>query len=378
MDTNAKALGDEFTSLPEVLRSHGYTTAGFTAASVLSGYFGTAQGFDYYAESPRPWFLLREDCAVFRFHKLFRSWPELVNGTRASVMNERVTTWLRGNRRRPFFAFVHYFDPHAPYWPPREYDFAAAEGIGGARAPSRDRRELLAPEFEMPSDFLRREWLRYQGEIACVDERIGELLGVLEEIGEAERTIVVLVADHGESFEHGVYFSHGVRVYDPEIHVPLLIKDPRDTRPRRLSGQVRLIDVYPTVLALLGLRSPVPHEGQDLTPRLAGDASATGHLPAFCQTDLEERQPRLARASFGLRLPPWKYIDSPRIDLIELYDLEGDPAETVNVAEEHPEVLDEMAAALGSWMATTQRLDLPPDELPRDAIEALRALGYLQ
>lgn len=378
VDTNAKTLGEEFTSLPEVMRVHGYATAGFTAASVLSGYFGTAQGFDYYAESPHPWFQLRTDCALFRFHKMFTIWPELMNGTRAGLINKRVATWLRDNRRRPFFAYVHYFDPHAPYWPIRKYDFAAAEGLGGARAPTRDRRELAAPDFEMPRDFLRREWLRYRGEIASVDERIGELMRVLEEIGEADRTIVVLVADHGESFEHGVYFSHGVRLYDPEIHVPLMIRDPRDLRPRRLSGQVRLIDLYPTVLELVGLKSPVPCQGVDLTPRLAGGPEASEHLPAFCQTDLEETQPRLARASFGLRLPPWKYIESPRIDLIELYNLERDPAETVDVAEASPEVRGRMAAALGSWMATTERLELPPDELAPQALEALRALGYLQ
>jgi arylsulfatase A-like enzyme len=377
VDTNSKTLGEEFASLPEILRSHGYETVGFTAAGVLSGYFGTARGFDYYAESPRPWFRLRNDCAVFRVSKRFRYWPELMNGTRAWVMNERVTMWLRRDHRRPFFAFVHYFDAHAPYWPPEEYDFAAAEGLAGVRPPSPDRAEIVAPDYEMPRDFLRREWLRYQGEIACVDQRVGELLNVLEEIGEADRTIVVLVADHGESFEHGVYFSHGVRVYDPEIHVPLLIRDPRDPRPRRLRGQVRLIDLFPTVLALVGLEAPAPHEGVDLTPRLAGDVSADRDLPAFCQTDLEERQPRLARASFGLRLPPWKYIESPRIDLAEVYDLEQDPAEVVNLLDARRDVADRMAAALGDWMRATERAHPEPEKLTPEALEVLRGLGYL-
>jgi arylsulfatase A-like enzyme len=160
--------------------------------------------------------------------------------------------------------------------------------------------------------------------------------------------------------------------------VPLVIRDPKSPGPRRLSGQVRLVDLYPTVLALAGLEPPVPHDGVDLTPRLAGDASAARHLPAFCQTDLEETRPELASPSFGLRLPPWKYIEPLRGGPIELYDLESDPAEEVNLAEEHPEIVEEMAASLESWMAATEPPELPREELPPQAVEALRALGYMQ
>ncbi len=378
VDTNTKPLRPGFVTLAETLREHGYATSAFTAATILSGYFGTAQGFDFYSEPSEPWWHLRSDSAVRRFATSLTSWGAGIQiEIRADEVNSRAMRWMSRDRDRPFFAFVHYFDPHAPYDPPGRYDLAAREGLAHVPVPYADEQIRFSPDFEMPPDYLRQQWLRYVGEIGYVDEHFGRLLDFLADRGDDRRTIVILVADHGESFEHNAYFSHGTRLYDPQTRVALMIRDPRLPGPRRLSGQVRLIDLYPTILSLVGLEPPAPVQGVDLAPRLAGAERAFAHLPSFCQTDLEDRRPLSSRASHGLRLPPWKYIESPEIGLVELYHLRDDPGETANVATEAPEVCERMAGALADWLARTDRLETEPVPTTPELSEALRALGYV-
>jgi arylsulfatase A-like enzyme len=107
-------------------------------------------------------------------------------------------------------------------------------------------------------------------------------------------------------------------------------------------------------------------------------SEADTDLPAFCQTDLEDRRPFSSRASHALRLPPWKYIESPEAGLVELYDLAADPAETANAAHRFGDARAGLAKALREWQDTTDRLELEPVELTPEARAALRALGYVQ
>ena len=112
-------------------------------------------------------------------------------------------------------------------------------------------------------------------------------------------------------------------------------------------------------------------------PRIRGGAPDTD-LPAFCQTDLDDRRPFSSRASHALRSPPWKYIESPEAGLVELYNLRTDPGETSNVASRFVNVRAELAGALREWQVSTERLELEPVEMTPEAREALRALGYVQ
>jgi choline-sulfatase len=377
VDTNTKALGPEFTTVAEAMRAAGYRTAAFTAASVLSAYYGTAQGFDYYSEPSEPWWYPRSDTALRSLYLSLTSlghwWVEIP----ADEVTRRAIRWLGRNGDRPFFAFVHYFDAHAPYRPPRVYDFAAKEGLAHIPAPYEDENERFSPDFVMPEHYLRREWLRYLGEIAFVDENVGRLLDYLDASGLSGNTIVVLVADHGESFAHHAYFSHGTRLYDEQVRVPFLVRGPGIAGPRRIAGQVRLIDVCPTILTLAGVPLPGPVQGADLSPRITGSPEGSD-LVAFCQTDLEDKRPLSGRASHGVRLPPWKYIETPDMGVVELYRLDADSDESDNVAAGEPRVDAALAGALADWMATTTETEVAPSQLAPEAREALRALGYLQ
>jgi arylsulfatase A-like enzyme len=284
---------------------------------------------------------------------------------------------MGNNSDRPFFAFVHYFDPHHPYEPLPDYDLAAREGLSDVPAPYADRGEMYSPGFVMPEDFLRKMWLRYLGEVEYTDHFVGELLGSLDALGIADETVVVLAVDHGEGFDHDHYFGHGNRLYDTLIHVPLIIRWPGGPGPMRVEKQVELIDLRDSILSILDIDAESETQGEDFTVNLSSDPDPVSGRPAFSQTNFENPRPSY-RMSLGLRLPPWKYIESPELGLVELYDLESDPAELVNLSSERPEIRDSMSRLLREWVAGTETRAVAPEELTPEKLEALRALGYIQ
>ncbi len=385
VDTNTKSLDGSFLTLAESLRSCGYETAAFTAASVLSGFFGTGQGFDLYTEPTEPWWYMRSDFAVRRLYISLTSWGNWSIETRADEVTRLATRWIGRERERPFFAFVHYFDPHAPYDPPRRHDLAASDGLEDLPAPYEYEEQRFEDDFDMPADYLTLQWRRYQGEIAFVDEEVGRLMAFLDEEMLTDDTVVLLVGDHGEGFEHGFYFAHEYRLYDALVHVPLIMRYPDGAAGQRVAGQVRLIDVFPTLLSLAGIEAGSDVQGESLLPLMEESAeAATGSgahppgRPAYCQTNSGDPRPFYGWMSFGVRMPPWKYISSPEIGLIELYDLDSDPAETENLAGSRPDLVAGFALDVQTWMAETEYREIEPEALTPARREALRALGYLQ
>ncbi|MBD3367876.1 MAG: sulfatase-like hydrolase/transferase [Candidatus Eisenbacteria bacterium] len=377
VDTNTKSLPGEITTLAELLRDRGYATGAFAAATVLSSYYGTDQGFDTYVEpTETPWTLHRA-LALRQLVSALGYAPVAAIELPADMMTDRAATWIEANHGRPFFAYVHYFDPHWPYEPPPAFDFAAEAGLADVPVPYDDPQDRFRTDFEMPRDFLMREWLRYQGEIRFMDREVGRLFDELDRLGLRDDTIVVLVSDHGEGFEHQFYFAHGNRLYDQLVAVAMMVRVP-GVEPRRVPTQVTLLEVCPTILGLVDVDPPPGVQGLDLSAVVRDGVTMEGDLPAFCQTDFENPKPLSSRVSVGLRLPPWKYIDSPEIELEELYDLEADPAETVNLAEELPDVRRDMSRRVTEWLATTQTRAVEVEQLSPERIEALRALGYLE
>ncbi len=386
VDTNTKSLDPGFDTLAESFVRAGYSTAAFTAASVLSGYYGTAQGFEHYSEPSEPWWYLRSDFAIRRLYISLTQWGNWWVEIRADEVTARAGRWIssRARRERPFFAFVHYFDPHAPYDPPARFDFAAQDGIEEVPVPYEYESQRFEDGFEMPGAFVRQEWRRYQGEVAFIDEQVGRLLDVLADAGAAEETIVVVVGDHGEGFEHDFYFAHEFRLYDALVHVPLLVRWPGRIPPSRIATQVTLADIAPTLLSLASVpvspeaqAAPVP-DGVVLTPLLMSGSVTSRGAPAYCQTNTEVGRPFYGWASHAIRDFPWKYIDSPEVDLRELYDLAADPQELRNLIDDEPERALEMSVLLSDWLEQTERFEVKPEELSPRRIEELKSLGYLQ
>ena len=319
-------------TLAEHLAAAGYETFAVISASHLGDHAsGLGQGFHEFA-------LASEHLA-------------------AELAVETTMDWIADRRgEKPFFAWLHLFDPHTPHTPPQPYALgfrpSSPLGLDPVRAwiPFRQPgpRTFVEPVLGGQRDL-------YDGEVAYLDRQIGRLLGFLESRGMLENTILVVVADHGESLgEHGILFRHA-GLHDTTTHVPLMIRWP-DRQGRRIEGLVQTIDLFPTILEAAGLPIP-PQEGQDLTKtRRAVFAEHSDRLGAMVRTR------------------DFKYIQNGP----ELYDLKADPGETKNLAGRGLAIERELADLLRRWQADRRSHPEARPVEPSDEEKArLKALGYV-
>lgn len=317
------AIHPDATSLSEVFAKAGYATGAFVACGVLDRRFGLARGFQTYDDlSARP-----------------LSAGEQVERPGGEV-TQAALRWLESNTKAPFFGWVHYYDAHDPYQPP--------EGFR---------------DFKDP----------YDGEISFVDAQVGLLTAALARLGKLENTFVVVVADHGEAFgEHGE-LGHGLLVYDTTMRVPMIFAGPA---PLRAGGVVHepagLVDVHPTLLALLGWPGTSKLEGRSLAPALRGET-----LPG-ATLQLESEHPyRYFGWSplYGVLSGPWKYIRAPEEELFNLVD---DPGETKNVGAQQQEVLARLARTLTEMRASGVKRDASAVHIGAGAKDMISKLGYVE
>jgi arylsulfatase A-like enzyme/Flp pilus assembly protein TadD len=314
------ALDARHETLAETLRARGYATGGFVSAFVLRRATGIARGFETY-----------DDVATARGAKAAGEVQRPGSETVA-----RALAWLRATGERPFFLFVHLYDPHTPWTPPE-------------------------PQ--------RARWgASYEGEIAAADAAVGTLLEGLRALGRYDSSVVVLTSDHGEGLgDHGEQ-EHGILLYREVLQVPLLVKLAGSERAgATLKAASGLRDLMPTIAALVGAQAPAAARGRDL---LAAAKEAEAAEPGIYS---ETYYPRIHLGWSELRsLTDARYqlIDGPRP---ELYDLQNDFAQTRDVLAEKPQVAQAMRAALAA-AGTDYRPPAPANAAER---ERLRSLGYL-
>ena len=325
-DNGDRPLSPQHTTLAETVRAHGFSTGAFVGSVVLDADRGLAQGFDTYG-----------GVVDARVSQRAPGPPRRRPGD--EVVTDAIR-WIEGIGDSRFFLWAHLYDPHRPYDPP----------------------EPFRSRYTDP----------YLAEIAFADAQIGRLLEALERRKLLDRTIVVVAADHGESLgDHGER-DHGIFVYESVLRVPLIIRGP-GISPRRVADVVRLVDVMPTVLDLLGVPRP-PLDGMSLVAALHGDPQHV-ELDAYSESQYPLR--------FGwsplraLRAGRYKMIDAPRP---ELYDLDRDPFEERNLYAERRDVARAFAQRLATFehdIALKPRTD-GADPLPSGELQQrLAALGYI-
>ncbi len=314
-------LSEELPTLAAVLETRGFRTGAFVGALVLDSNFGLARGFERYDDN------IHQD-------------PQGLAERPANQVVDAALRWLDGlDSREPFLAWVHFFDPHHPYEPPPGF------------------RDLPDP---------------YDGEIAFTDAQLNRLVTWLDANGRRENTLIVIAGDHGEAFEEHGEAQHGLFLYNPTVHVPLILSCP-ELLPQAqvVSSHVGLVDVMPTVLDLIGVAAPPGLEGFSLAPACRGEPFAGE--PVYAES-------RYPRAAFGwaqlrsLTAGRLRYIDAPSE---ELYDLESDPGELRNLAPAQPESTAEMRGLLEKVAARMRPMDASTAGLDPGVLQRLASLGYV-
>jgi len=325
-NNGAYSLGPELPTLAGLLKVRGYRTAAFVASFTLDSRFGLDRGFDLYDDSVQGGEAL----------KSFRSERD------AGAVLAALSPWLEGNRGERFFGWAHFYDPHLPYAPPPPFD---------AEYPNR----------------------KYDGEIAYVDHIIGRLLDLLKAKGLLDRTLIVVAGDHGEALGEKKEIDHGLFLYDGTLKVPLILRLGKGLPAGVVvPSRVRLIDIMPTILDLLGMRIPSPVRGTSLLPYVRGKKKAD--LSSYIETYYPRENYGWSELK-GLIDGPWKYILAPTP---ELYDLAQDPREEKNLAAAERAVvgkltgkLEEAVKRTGAGKGTARRT------MTAAETERLRSLGYL-
>jgi len=285
-DNFAAPLAPAHRTLAEILKRQGYATGAFVGSFIVNSQSGLNRGFDEFDDTFETG---GKGSAFFTDQQ-----------RRASQVEDRAGPWIErvAKAGRPFFAWVHFYDPHSPYTPPPPYNTRYAK-------------------------------VPYDGEVAYTDEILGRLLERLDKLGVAGRTLVVLTSDHGEALGEHKEEEHGFFIYDVTLRVPLILRMPgRIARGARAQTEARSIDLLPTILDFAGVRGATPQglPGRSLVPAIDAPQKADPQVVSYS----ESLFPRL---HFGwsdlrsVRMGGWKYIQAPRP---ELYDLTQDPTEKNN------------------------------------------------
>jgi choline-sulfatase len=316
-------------TLATLLRARGYRTGAFVSAFPLDSRFGLTRGFDVYDDR-----FPKSDATAFRV-------PE----RRGADTVAAALRWIDGAAPaasaapgdRPWFAWVHLYEPHFPYAPPEPY-----------ASRYRDR--------------------PYFGEVAAADAALEPLLQrVLD--ASARPTLVILTGDHGEALgEHGE-MTHGLFAYEATLHVPLILYQPRLLPPRVVATPVRHVDILPTILDAIGAPLPAPIDGQSLLPvAITGSAAPTVTYFESLSASINRGWAPL----HGVARGSLKYVDLP---IPELYDIVADPAEAHDLSAARPGDVSQLQILLSDLRAADK--DAAPGRERADTREQLRSLGYV-
>lgn len=368
---NGKPMKRGLITLADVLGAHGYETVAFTSATTTRSInSGLQQGFDRYVDSLVAWseaFGHDEFQHLILFYLVGIAEHSRIPG---EVVTNRALRWLEDRSGKPFFAWLHYFDPHLPYGSPPPFRQMYKGKIADGR-PMATQRE------------------RYAEDITYVDFQLDRFIDALQQKNLYDNTLIIVASDHGEAFgeRHGdvVETSHGRYLYDTTQHVPLVFKPPGARRlARRVAELIELTDVAPTVLNLLQIDVPAAFVGKPLAELLEDRPFSHAGRDAHAFNVIDVVPPGAARhevlfvQQLAVRSKQWKFITRPRLNQEELYDLLEDPREFTNLASERLEDARQHRTEITSlWDRQRDTSQDPRQRLAPALVRELQALGYL-
>lgn len=356
----SRPLAPQFETLAERLHGAGYRTGAVVGGPVLARGFGVAQGFERYDDA-------------------FSGPLQQFVGRRADAVAARAVEVMRAFEPEPFFLFVNFFDPHAPYRPPPPHDAGVPSNDAARAAPliakfrAREPPRPTGDLGEAERAALDAMLAGYDAEIAYMDRALGRLIRAAEEASRRGGLFVAITGDHGESFGEHWFTLHGVHVYEDATRVPLLVRHP-DVRgaSTRISEPVQNHRLFSTVLAAAGVE-PSPGD----PPPLDGPAIPVVTSVQRSDTAIAAYGGGVDRDLRAIYDPPYKLVASSR-GAFELYDLERDPEELRDLSRERPEKARELALQLREVeRAHPPRFDPAlRAEVDDETRERLRSLGY--
>lgn len=360
-------------TLAETMADHGLATGAFVSGWTLQRHTGLDRGFSVYDDE--------------------LDGPGAGARRTGNLTTNAALSWLRAQvaAERDFFLFLHLFEPHWPYDPPAQDALRFLRGQHELTTISKPVHLNRLLSVNRLTPFEQREYVaRYDGEISVADRLVDRLLDGLEELDVAHNTVVIMLSDHGETlFEREWTMDHGTRPYEEQARVPMVLHIPGDlSAGRRVSEQVSLLDVVPTLLDVFGIENPDGVQGRSLLSLARGQAATTAPRPAFITArSVPERVPHIHAplTSRGLvravRLPEIKLIEFPLSHGIrhpELFDLSEDPGERADRAETGFGTVLVLHRELERWQ-TDSGTDPDPQApfLDPEVEAALRELGYI-
>jgi len=350
---NETKLDKKAVMLSEIFQQEGYSTLAAVSVRHLNNrHCRLGQGFDVFLP-----------CEPFEL--------------KARDRNRPLFQILRWKPIEPFFLWVHYFDPHGTYDPPEPYDKKYPAEDFFEPVPHSNRMNVWNKNLGGPVDPDKYIAL-YKGEISYLDEQIGKLLKLLKELDVEKNTLVILVADHGESMtEKEIYFCHA-GMYNPVYHVPLIMRLPgKIPKGHKVQALTSSVDIFPTALELVGIqRSTEDLDGKSLIPTFA-DPNCSTHPYIFCEA--------VGGIIRGVHEGEYKYIKPYPWDWAvtedHLFRPFEDYKEERDLKQVEPQRAERMKKLLDTWVevASEGRLESQHlDDIDDETVEALRALGYMR
>jgi len=350
---NGLSIFNRTKTLPQFLQEKGYYSGAFVSNWTLKKKLTHLdRGFDTY----------KEILTKKRWYGLFNSEGE------APDVNLEVYKWLYQNREKKVFLFVHYTEPHDPYVYHKQFD----------RGYDRTDPELY------PKGSNQKKVKKYDTEIGFVDFYIGELIRKIKEYGLYENSLIVFLADHGESFGEHNYYGHGRRLYNSGLHVPLVLKLPKDkSAGDETDWNVSLMDVAPTILSLLGFPVPEEMDGKNLFEHKDKRVLFFETYKGAVHSEKSE--------IFRLKVKPVRYglvRDNDKLIFdngFEAYDLKKDPFELTNIYHKPDKSFVELTLPLREFMMTvkkfieySKKFHKQRSKLTKEELEKLKSLGYIK